>query len=103
LDRFDNRTATDYLEERLGALPPSLDIGRVLGLTQGVPLALDFMCKMISERVRNGQPFDDVYEEINSDSTVSNVIARMAGGTSTTRPMALVSRVGDLFTFDLGE
>ncbi|MFC6087291.1 tetratricopeptide repeat protein [Sphaerisporangium aureirubrum] len=78
LHRFDDRTAAGYLERRLGTLPPGLDLDRVVALTQGVPLALHFMAKMLTDHVRTGRPLASLYEEVTPDGTVSTVVARMA-------------------------
>ncbi|MFI5912275.1 tetratricopeptide repeat protein [Dactylosporangium sp. NPDC051541] len=78
LIRFDDRTAIDYLRLRLGALPPELDTGRVIGLTQGIPLALNVIAELIADRQQAGLPFDDLYQEVWPDGTVSSVVYRMA-------------------------
>ncbi|MFC6675052.1 tetratricopeptide repeat protein [Nonomuraea ferruginea] len=78
LRRFDDRTAAEYLQQRLGSLPPELDLDRVIALTQGVPLALHIMSKMIADQVRTGRPLEQLYDEVAPDGTVSTVVARMA-------------------------
>jgi hypothetical protein len=78
LTRFDDRTAAHYLEQRLGQVPSSLNVDRVIELTQGVPLALHFMAGLIDVRMKHGEAFDGLYEEIGGDGTVSSVVAEMA-------------------------
>ncbi|QXJ25837.1 tetratricopeptide repeat protein [Actinomadura graeca] len=78
LHRFDDRTAADYLQRRLGSLPPGLDLERVIALTQGVPLALHLMYRMLADQIRVGRPFDGLYDEVSAEGTVSAVVARMA-------------------------
>ncbi|XVU28259.1 hypothetical protein ACQPZJ_14800 [Actinoplanes sp. CA-054009] len=78
LSRFDDRTAKSFLQHRLGDLPTDLDVQRVAELTQGVPLALDIMAKLIHSRMQAGQRFDDLYEEVSSDGSVSGVVRGMA-------------------------
>ncbi|MFF5084142.1 tetratricopeptide repeat protein [Actinoplanes sp. NPDC000266] len=78
LSRFDDRTAKSFLQHRLGDLPAHLDVQRVAELTQGVPLALDFMAKLVHDCMRTGRRFDDLYEEVRSDGSVSSVVREMA-------------------------
>jgi hypothetical protein len=78
LARFDDRTATAFLEQRLGGLPQGLDMRHVLNLTQGVPLALDFMGNLVADQLETGGDLEPLYDEVASDGTVSGVVARMA-------------------------
>lgn len=78
LTRFDDRTAAAYLEQQLDELPAGLDIGRVIALTHGVPLALYIMAQLIQDQLQAGAPLDELYEDVAPNGQVSTVVLRMA-------------------------
>ncbi|GAA0611755.1 tetratricopeptide repeat protein [Streptomyces crystallinus] len=79
LTRFDNRTVEDFLTRRLGGTAVErLDLGRILSLTRGVPLAVSLLSRLLADRLRRGHPVDDLYNDIADDGQISSVVAGMA-------------------------
>ncbi|WP_180356970.1 tetratricopeptide repeat protein [Streptomyces sp. TLI_146] len=77
--RFDNRTVEDFLTRQLGGTAAEpLDLGRILSLTQGVPLAVSLLSRLLADRLGRGHPVDDLYDEIADSGQVSSVVAGMA-------------------------
>ncbi len=79
LTRFDDRTVADYFTRHLGSSAVSqLDIGRIIALTHGIPLAVSLLRQLIADRLDRGLPTNDLYEDVSNDGHVSSVVGGMA-------------------------